>query len=106
MRCAPRPPPPVGAVVMVKNLTLTPIFLALTLLIGAAGSASAEMVLLTCEGMGAPSFVVTLDMAKRAVLNAHGLGKRWYPVQMTDDEIRWDENPDLWFRYTLNRITG
>jgi hypothetical protein len=81
-------------------------FFALTLLIAAAGSAAAEVVLLTCQGMGAPSFVVRLDMDKRAVFNTHGLGKRWYPAQITDEEIHWDENPDLWFRYTLNRITG
>jgi hypothetical protein len=78
-------------------------FFAAILLICAAQSASAATILITCQGGSGPPVVYKLDMDNKTVLVSWN--HKLYPILITDDEISWDENPDLWARFTLNRVT-
>lgn len=68
--------------------------------------ALADTITLSCVAEVGPPFVIHLDLANKTESNGWENFQHFYPIQVTDDVITWDENPNMYMRFALNRVTG
>lgn len=68
--------------------------------------AFAQTVILSCQPSGFPTpFTVTLDMTNKTATRPASGSTKPHPIQVSDDMISWDENPDFWMKFQLDRVT-
>ena len=68
--------------------------------------ARAEALVLTCQGGGAPPYVLKVDTDAKTVTNlGNPVPVPTLPARITDDEISW-WGGDQYPQFTLSRITG
>jgi hypothetical protein len=71
-----------------------------------AGPASAQTVILSCQPSGFPEpFTVTVDLTHMTVSRPASGSSKSHPIQVSDTMISWDENPDFWMKFQLDRVT-
>ena len=68
-------------------------------------SAVAAPITFSCQDQ--PPFVIKVDLDNATVVGRYyEITHKIYNIFITDDEISWNENPEMYFKFTLSRVTG
>ena len=68
-------------------------------------NAVAAPITFSCQGQ--PPFVIKVDIDNGTVVGRYyDVSHKIYNLFITEDEVSWNENPEMYFKFSLSRVTG